>query len=289
MFPFLLVPALLSACGEPEGLPAHPSTSGAGSTGWPWMECKEADDDLDGVPRGEDCDDGDPTLGALLYRDGFSTDTGWLTPTPQLPDPWDVEGGWIGSPGGGQQAVLGPARTWGDVAVFATLSSEGTEEGCEEGGCTSDRWRSGILVRASLDGDQGEGFHGFRCALAKNAVDDCYPEGHFLQIGEFKDAPEDDVASECQEGAGCPNPTFDSLARVDHSPGLDLSAGQVITMAFYAVGPDLWCSVAGGPSLPVVTATATSPHFPTGTVGLSTLDLLGTFDSLQVCEALEIP
>ncbi|MFT7519247.1 MAG: glutaredoxin [Kiritimatiellia bacterium] len=75
----------------------------------------------------------------------------------------------------------------------------------------SDRWRAGNLARASLDADQDEGFVGYRCALARNGDDECYSSGHFLQLGEFTDGVEDDVASECD--GTCDNPTFDQLSR----------------------------------------------------------------------------
>ena len=68
------------------------------------------------------------------------------------------------------------------------------------GGCCgnwgpTNRWRSGILLRASLDDDQDEGYHGYRCAIASNAETvGGIPHsgdsiGQFLQLSEFMDWP----------------------------------------------------------------------------------------------------
>lgn len=303
----LVLAVSLVGCPQPSALPGDPAPEGDDPVdlGWdlqgePYRKATPAsfnDFDGDGILAVSDCDDWDPNLGVVLYESSLSEEDPWFSTTPQLDDPWRWEDGSAFSPAGGQQALLGEARAWTDIAVFAVISSDGTEEGCgadcddacADPDCASDRWRGGVLLRASVDADQDEGYHGYRCALARNAPDDCYPEGHFLQIGEFMDAPEDDVDSECVEGAGCPNPTFDQLARTDHPGSLDLSAGDRVTMEFYAVGSDLWCSVGNGPSVPSIRATATDTSFASGTIGFSTLDLLGEFDHVKVCEAFATP
>ncbi len=151
-------------------------------------------------------------------------------------------------------------------------------------------WRAGIVSRATADADQDEGYHGFRCALASNAELDCNPAGHFLEIAEFMDAPEDEIGSACSEG--CPDDTtFDELARVDHDGSLDVSLGDSASMAFWAVGDDLACEVDDGFGNDAVRAEAAgaATSFTSGTVALSTLNLIGDFDHILVCEAFGIP
>lgn len=152
----------------------------------------------------------------------------------------------------------------------------------------SDRWRAGVLARAELDDDQDEGYHGYRCALSSNAEDDCYDAGHFLQIAEFMDAPEDDIPSECWDD--CPeNTTFDQLARVDHAGDIDLKAGDSADLAFWAVGDALMCEVDDGSGGTYVRADATDTTFTAGTTGFSTLNMFGDFDHVMVCEAYDVP
>ncbi len=155
----------------------------------------------------------------------------------------------------------------------------------------TERWRAGVLARAAVDEDQDEGFHGFRCALARNAVDDCYADGHFLQIAEFMDAPEDDIYSECEDDACAENTTFDQLARVDHDGTIDISAGDVADLAFWVVGDDLMCAVDDGNGGTYVRADAEGEagSFGSGTTGMSTLNMFGDFDHIVVCEAFAIP
>lgn len=149
---------------------------------------------------------------------------------------------------------------------------------------STDRWRAGVLARSELDLDQGEGFHGYRCALASNAADDCFPEGTFLQIAEFMDAEEDDISSECEEN--CPeDPTFDQLARVDHT-SIDLLAGDA-TLSFWVVGDQLVCEATQGDV--TVRATAVDATFSAGATGMSTLNAFGDYDDVQVCEAYKVP
>lgn len=149
-----------------------------------------------------------------------------------------------------------------------------------------DRWRAGLLLRAELDADQGEGFHGYRCALASNSPEDCYDDGQFLQIGEFMDHEEDDHASEC--GDGCENPSFDQLARVDHDGSIDLDGGERASLSFWAVGDELLC-VAEDSEGNRVSASASDDSFTGGTVGLSTLNMFGEFAWVRVCEANALP
>ena len=90
-----------------------------------------------------------------------------------------------------------------------------------------DRFRAGVLARANEDADQDEGFHGYRCAVARNSAVDCHDPGRFVQIASFLDAEEDDIRSECEEhGATCPaNTTFEQLARVERGMGTDVLEG----------------------------------------------------------------
>jgi hypothetical protein len=252
-----------------------------------------ADEDQDGVIARDDCNDFDATVGSLLFEDDFSQNTGFFSPTAQLDAPWGYEEGITFAADGGQQAQLGQPRDWSDVVVFAKLSARGTKSNCglEEGqeACSStDRWRAGLVVRAAEDADQDEGYHGYRCALSSNAVNGCFEDGLFLQIGEFMDAPEDDVDSECARTGSCPpNTTFDQLGRQNHE-AIDLGAGATGYLTFYAVGQNMYCEAAGDDGQ-VVSVTGTDDSFATGTVALSTLNIYGEFDYVRVCQALGLP
>lgn len=154
---------------------------------------------------------------------------------------------------------------------------------------TTDRWRGGVLARATLDGDQDEGYHGYRCALARNSPEDCFDEGYFVQIGAFLDGPEDAISSECESGCP-PNTTFDQLARTDHADWFDISTGVDAQLQFWAVGDQLVCDVYDGlAGTSVVSTSATSNLFAEGAVGLSTLNLFGDFEHMRVCEAHGTP
>lgn len=249
----------------------------------------DTDNDNDGIAAELDCDDDDSTLGAVLYEDTFGSDTGWFRTTSQLDDPWNFGHGTVSSSDGGQQALLGQEQDWTDVAVFATLSATGTQRGCcgEQG--STNRWRAGIMLRASLDSDQDEGFRAYRCALASNAegtggIPHAGPStGRFLQLAEFMDATEDDTQSECEDG---PNTTFNELDRHDHDI-VDLAAGGVAQLAFYAVGDELRCELGAGQE--TVTVTGQDDSFGHGTVGLSTLNMFGAFQEIKVCQVLTEP
>ena len=252
-----------------------------------------ADEDQDGVPARLDCDDLDPTVGDFLFEDDFSQDTGFFSPTPQRNAPWGWEDGVTFASAGGQQVQLGQPQDWGDVVVFAKLAARGTRANCgrdpgQEACSGTDRWRAGVVVRAAADDDQDEGYHGYRCALSSNAVNGCFEDGLFLQIGEFMDAPEDDIDSECSQPGNCPeNTTFDQLGRQNHDL-FDLGAGDSGYITFYAVGQNMYCEAAGEDGQ-VVSVTGTSDSFATGTVALSTLNIYGEFDHLRVCKALALP
>lgn len=252
-----------------------------------------ADEDLDGVFARADCNDFDPTVGALLFEDDFSENTGFFAPTSQLDAPWGWQDGVTFAADGGQQAQLGQPRDWNDVVVFAKLSASGTRTNCglgpDQEPCSStDRWRAGLVVRAAADADQDEGYHGYRCALSSNAENGCFEDGLFLQIGEFMDAPEDDVDSECRQAGNCaPNTTFDQLGRQNHD-AIDLGAGDTGYLTFYAVGQTMYCEAVGDDGT-VVSVTGTDDSFASGTVGLSTLNIYGEFDFVRVCQALALP
>lgn len=252
-----------------------------------------ADEDQDGVIARLDCNDFDPTVGNLLFEDDFSQNTGFFSPTPQLDAPWGFADGITFASDGGQQAQLGQPRDWSDVVVFAKLSASGTKTNCgvqsgQEACSSTDRWRAGLVVRASADADQDEGYHGYRCALSSNAVNGCFEDGLFLQIGEFMDAPEDDVDSECAGTGSCPiNTTFDQLGRQNHEL-IDLGAGDTGYLTFYAVGQNMYCETVNDAGQ-VVSVTGTDDSFATGTVALSTLNIYGEFDFIRVCQALGLP
>lgn len=253
------------------------------------------DDDGDGVPAASDCDDDDLQVGALLYENDFSSDDGWFNTTPQLPEEWGWENGTTFSTGPRQQAMLGAPQNWDNVVVYATVSARGTHNPCGndpgENACSgSDRWRAGILVRAEPDADQGEGLHGYRCALSSNAVNGCYEDGLFLQIGEFQDAAEDGVGSEdCAPPICTTNDAFDQLGRKNHSNAIaDLSDGHTAELRFYAVGRDLYCE-AEGPTGQIVATSAHDRSMTNGTIGLSTLNMNGEYDHIRVCEGYGTP
>jgi hypothetical protein len=252
-----------------------------------------ADEDLDGVFARQDCNDFDPTVGALLFEDDFSENTGFFAPTPQLDAPWGWQDGVTFAADGGQQAQLGQPRDWSDVVVFAKLAASGTKTNCGVGPdqepCSStDRWRAGLVVRAAADADQDEGYHGYRCALSSNAENGCFEDGLFLQIGEFMDAPEDDIDSECRQTGNCaPNTTFDQLGRQNHE-AIDLGAGDTGYLTFYAVGQNMYCETVNENG-EVVSVTGTDDSFASGTVALSTLNIYGEFDFVRVCQALALP
>lgn len=248
------------------------------------------DRDRDGSPEDEDCDDTNAHVGRLLYEDTLSEDSGFFAEPPQLSEePWMYDDGALVATGSGQQARIGQAQSWGDIAVFATLSSRGTLGGCCDNEGPINRWRAGLVVRGELDEDQDEGFHGYRCALASNASTvDGVPHsgpstGFFLQVAEFMDGAEDEISTECEDGV---NTTFDELDREEHSI-VDLASGETAELAFYAVGDTLHCQVSANGQ--TVTATGHDDSFRTGTIGFSTLNMFGEFHSVRVCEARATP
>lgn len=245
------------------------------------------DADRDGVPAAEDCDDNDPSTGLVLYENDLNFDSGYFSPTEQKPTPWDWDGNGTIATAGGQQVNLGQAETWDNVVVMSLVSAHGTRTKCAtESTCTeTDRWRAGLLVRAAADSDQDEGFHGYRCAISRNEEHGCYDPGHFLQVAEFEDGPEDDILSECE--ANCPgNNTFDQLGRTDHG-AFNINGGDQALLKFWAVGESLYCEASADGE--VVTASGTSGSFPTGGVGFSTLNTFGDFEWIKVCEAYGLP
>ncbi len=250
--------------------------------------------DWDGVPGDLDCNDLDHRVGTVLYEDDLGVDSGYLATTPQLDDPWLWDGDSVMATDGSQQALLGEDEGWDDVVVFARLSSEGTKDNCapvdpcDARPRITNRWRAGVLLRAQLDSDQNEGYHGYRCALSRNKKDDCFPAGHFLQIGEFKDEPEDDLITECNDD--CPeNTTFAELARVDHDGSLDISVGDVSDLEFWIVGQQMFCQASDKCGVPHVSATASDGSFAAGGTGFATLNMFGDFMDVQVCEAYDLP
>lgn len=147
----------------------------------------------------------------------------------------------------------------------------------------TDRWRAGILARASLDSDQDEGYHGYRCALAHNAEGECFDPGHFLQIAEFMDAEEDDINSECE--GSCVNSSFDQLARKDHDGTTDLADGDAASLVFWLYDTQLYCEAADDKGNVFASAVVEDDSFRRGESGFSTLNMFGQFDYIKICKA----
>lgn len=246
------------------------------------------DEDDDGVPTDDDCDDGDPRVGALLYESDFAQSDGYLLNGPVLDDPWSFDGE-ANNSGAGQQALLGEGEEWGDTVTFGRLRISAVKTTCESDDCkaNSTRFRAGYLARTTADADQGEGFHGYRCAVAQNSGTDCYDPGPFVQLAAFLDGPEDDIASECANGCP-PNPTFDQLDREERSDDTNFIAGDSGELTFWAVGSHLVCEFHGNNGEHVV-ASADDNDFASGTTGLSTLNARANFDYIRVCEAFDTP
>lgn len=247
------------------------------------------DGDGDGVPAGVDCDDENPLVGALLYENDMSVDTSYLANGPKLTAPWAYHDGVVSNTKGGQQALLGQAEGWTDTVTFLSLSAHGSKSGCSSDApdCQPERFRAGVLARSAVDGNQDEGYAGYRCAVAQNAETDCYDPGPFVQLAAFLSAPEDDIQSECTTGCP-PNPTFDQLDRTNRSAQTDLLSGAPATLTFWAVGSQLVCAFDGAGGEHVVTS-ATDERFAAGGTGLSTLNALGDFDHVKVCQAFGTP
>ncbi len=151
-----------------------------------------------------------------------------------------------------------------------------------------DRFRAGILARANVDRDQDEGFHGYRCAVARNSEVDCHKPGRFVQLASFLDGPEDNINSEC-DNETCPaNTTFKQLARSERSDRTDVLNGDKTALTFWAVGEELVCEFEGNMG-EKVTARGTDSDFKEGTTGLSLLNLHTEYAEVKVCEALAAP
>ncbi|MFT4622136.1 MAG: hypothetical protein ACI8PZ_000792 [Myxococcota bacterium] len=152
----------------------------------------------------------------------------------------------------------------------------------------TDRWRVGVLARSALDADQDEGYHGYRCAVSSNSVEDCHNPGQFLQIGEFEDLPEDGISSECEDD--CPeNTSFTQHARTDHDGAFgNVADGDVISLSFWAVEDGLYCSATNAAGDTVV-ASSSDASFGVGASGMSTLNAFGDYEHLKVCEAFATP
>lgn len=247
------------------------------------------DGDGDGVPGSKDCDDGDPLVGALLYENAMSMDTGYLATGPALTDPWVYGDGVVSPTEGGQQALLGQDERWENTVTYLTLSASGSMSGCSSASldCNPERFRAGVLSRVGIDADQDEGFHGYRCAVAMNAATDCYEPGPFVQLGAFLDEAEDDIRSECVEGCA-PNTSFDQLDRENRSTQTDLLGGDSAQLTFWAVGAQLVCDFDGENGEHVRTS-ALDERFAFGRTGLSTLNAIGEFDHLKICQAFGTP
>ncbi len=176
----------------------------------------------------------------------------------------------------------GEETSWSMQAAAFDIDTDGDGDlFCGE----TQRWRAGVLGRAELDEDQDEGFHGYRCALARNSAVDCFASGYFLQIAAFLDEAEDDVSSECE--GSCANPTFDELARTNHLGEVDIE-GEDVELRFWLVGEDLYCEASDGEGNSV-SASATDSRFSAGATGMSTLNMFADYDDVELCEAYGLP
>jgi hypothetical protein len=248
-----------------------------------------SDDDVDndGSPAGEDCDDFDPRIGRLLYETGFYAADGYLHNTATLRDPWWLADSAIHTAGYGQQAQIGADEVWRDTVTFTRVWGEGAYKGCDDCEDPTQRYRAGVLSRAVTDNDQDEGYHGYRCAVAENAGDDCFEPGPHLQIAAFLDGPEDDLSFEC-DGNCPPNTTFDQLDRVNRDERTDALLGDRSELAFWTVGEQLTCEM-WGEGGDYWRAEASDDRFVSGGTGLSVLNLAASYEYLKVCEALASP
>lgn len=248
-----------------------------------------SDDDVDndGSPTDEDCDDYDPRVGKLLYETPFVEDDGYLRNTPTLLDEWWLADGALHTEGYGQQAQIGPYETWRDTVTFSRVWGEGAYKGCPDCTDPTERYRAGVLARTVEDADQDEGYHGYRCAVAENAGDDCFEPGPHLQLAAFLDGPEDDLSFEC-DGDCPPNTTFDQLDRTNRDERTNALVGDWAELAFWAVGEQLTCEM-WGEGGDYWRAEAVDDRFVSGGTGLSVLNLAASYEYLKVCEALASP
>jgi hypothetical protein len=248
----------------------------------------DGDNDDDGVPGATDCDDGNALIGALLYENDFSAASQYFATGPKLTDPWAYANGFVSNTEGGQQGLLGNPEAWTNTVTWLTVSAHGSESNCASlKNCEPERFRAGVLARATIDGDQDEGYRGYRCAVAANSPIDCFSPGPFVQIGAFLDGAEDEYNSECS--GGCPpNPTFDELDRENRSIQTNVLAGDAAVLTFWVVGDQLRCNFDGRNGEHIETS-ATDSRLASGGTGLSTLNAFGDFDHIKVCQALGTP
>ena len=108
-----------------------------------------------------------------------------------------------------------------------------------------------------------------------------------MQLAAFLQGPEDNIHSECTVGCA-PNPTFDQLSRKNRSEVTDLLSGGTAKLTFWVVGSQLQCTF-DGEGGEHVTTSAVDDRFASGGTGLSTLNALGDFDHLKVCQAFGTP
>lgn len=247
----------------------------------------DPDDDDDGVDDGADCEPLDARVGRLLYETPFTAPDSYLANSATLLDPWTFLDDTISTAGYGQQAYIGPDETWADTVTYTTVWGDRAFKGCEGCGDPTERYRAGVLARVHEDLDQDEGYHGYRCAVAENAGDDCFEPGPHLQIAAFLDVAEDDLSFEC-DGNCPPNTSFDQLDRVNRDERTDLLVGDKADLAFWVVGNQLTCEM-WGEGGDYWRAEAVDERMVDGGTGLSVLNLAATYEYLKVCEAFATP
>lgn len=181
-------------------------------------------------------------------------------------------------------------------SVWLDFSAQWSEAGTTSGHgdinldmVVRDRFRAGVLARANFDNDQDEGYHGYRCAAARNSVIDCADPGQFVQMAAFLDAPEDNISSECDVENCPPNTTFVQLDRVERGEfTTDILNGGEAELIFWVVDEDMVCEYYDENG-DFVESRATDDRFSAGTTGLSTLNAYADFEYIKVCEAFSVP
>ncbi|MCG8424686.1 MAG: hypothetical protein MJE77_42895 [Proteobacteria bacterium] len=225
------------------------------------------DNDNDGVPVEDDCDDNNPSVRELLFEDSFTEDNGYFSEVNDAD--WffnDTPEGSIQSNGPGHQAVIGQAQNWDNVVIFASLRSEGAFY-------DEQPFRAGVVARAVADNGQVTGYTGYGCALGSDGGHTSgvphggESKGQFLELSEIDDG-------------------LSQIGKTDYD-FFDFTCGATVELTFYAVGNSFHCEI--NDAYESVAVSAISDTYDQGTVGLATLNMVGEYHSIKVCRAVAIP